>query len=489
MDKNGLINTSEEGIEKDYTEDFIKYGTNAFSKFVQQKRKEYNELHPDQISATGLAEKVGVKYEVFRKIVNESEHKVTKKRDFILAIGFVLGFEKKDYETALKLYPGMCSFNDNDKRDMFIATYSGWGWSIKRLNRMLKEAGFYTLDIHNSRGQNSDSREEMSVPYNVLSVKTYTPISDIYYYGDMYNSLCTTYDPANCKCMGKMLLENTESDTRIMLIIDRDEKLYSYVNDDLDSYKEYDTLDDTGDYKGLFVQLNNVIEREHNHLWETLNDTKNYQERTSARLIGNHITIFSEEYNYTVPELNEYYVMTLSAGNYKLGIFHESDFMYLYLPWDEYKKYYSTHIPEAVASYDSEKLIQEMLESSDPRSENALKLRLRLKAFGYLKGKVDSLYDKLKNHTKFIRNHEYIYEFPSAVFEYYDLVDDYHCIYDDENPDIITDHDKSKEYTLPDGSTVEIMFDDIKRAFELGFDNIEQICQIKAEYGSIDAVL
>ena len=53
---------------------------------------------------------------------------------------------------------------------------------------------------------------------------------------------------------------------------------------------------------------------------------------------------------------------------------------------------------------------------------------------------------------------------------------------------IVADAEQS-DFTMEDGTTVTITLDDLKRAFELGCDDIGQICRIKKNKGSIEAVL
>jgi hypothetical protein len=41
-------------------------------------------------------------------------------------------------------------------------------------------------------------------------------------------------------------------------------------------------------------------------------------------------------------------------------------------------------------------------------------------------------------------------------------------------------------FQLKDGTTVEISINDLLKAFELGFNDIEEICQVKRDRGKIE---
>ena len=56
----------------------------------------------------------------------------------------------------------------------------------------------------------------------------------------------------------------------------------------------FESLDDTGDYKNYFIELENAISIEKHRLLDILNDTRNYQKRTSAIFSGDSICIFTE---------------------------------------------------------------------------------------------------------------------------------------------------------------------------------------------------
>lgn len=105
-------------ITKDYTTHYKPIEKNEFAKYIRQLRKEYNSEHKEQISTRSLSKKIGIDYEMFRKILNQE--KPTKKRDCIIAIGVALGLTPGQIDEALGLYQYMPALDENNPREEFI---------------------------------------------------------------------------------------------------------------------------------------------------------------------------------------------------------------------------------------------------------------------------------------------------------------------------------------------------------------------------------
>ena len=89
-------------ITKDYAVDYEPVDKNAFAKFIREKRKEYNDDNGEELSTNDLGKMIGIKYEMFRKILNQE--KPTKKRDCIIAICVALQLLPGEIDEALGLY-------------------------------------------------------------------------------------------------------------------------------------------------------------------------------------------------------------------------------------------------------------------------------------------------------------------------------------------------------------------------------------------------
>lgn len=476
-------------ITKDYAVDFEPVEKNAFAEFIREKRKEYNDDNGEELSTSDLGMIIGIKYEMFRKILNQE--KPTKKRDCIIAICVALQLLPGEIDEALGLYQYMPALDQYNPRDGFItAQITGSpGITVEELNRRLIQRGFPGLDIQDKRDGKKKNTPDVVVdlPNKVLELKVRTPIDSDYYYGDPYNSLCTKYDPFNCRCTGDMILGDPKRKEIIHLIADTDGYLSSQIYKVDDFPKQYETLDDTGDYNNYFIELINAVNVEKRRLLSILDDTRNYQSRTSARLIGDHITIFTEEFNYSIPEMNEYYVLIRAKGEYRLEVFDRSAFMHFYLFPEDLNKYYGNDELKPKEVYTSLEQIEELISQGENSSGDLARYRMRKRAFNRLQPKVDELYMDLKEGKAFIQNLDFIYDNCDETLSYYKIEKDFECDYDEEYGEIYASL-KEKSYTLPSGVEVTITLDDIYSAFKYGYPSIEEICRIKATYGSVHAV-
>ena len=264
-------------ITKDYAVDYEPVEKNAFAKFIREKRKEYNDDNGEELSTNDLGEMIGIKYEMFRKILNQE--KPTKKRDCIIAICVALQLLPGEIDEALGLYQYMPALDMYNPRDGFIvAQISGdTHISVQELNNRLIQRGFPGLDVQDKRDGKVKSTETKAInlPYKVMEMKVRTPVDADYYYGDQYNSLCTTFDPFRCKSTGDMILGDPKRKKYIHLIADTEGYRSARIIQDDILPKSFDSLEETGDYKNYFIELENAIRLEKQRLLCILNDTKN----------------------------------------------------------------------------------------------------------------------------------------------------------------------------------------------------------------------
>lgn len=489
MSKKAIVPEDTVDVTQEFDVDYSPSDKLAFAHYIKARMKEYNEEHGTELSVRSLAESLDIGFGMFQKKLNQE--KPVKQRDCLIAICVLVHLSRGETDYALNLYDYTPALDDQNPRDKFIADQINLGTTVSALNQSLISHGFPGLEIQNKRdGKQKQHQAAKSAPSNYKAIRKAirTPISRDYYYGDPYNSLCTTYDPFNCVSSGYIILKDLKTEKYIELNADSTGQMYSRESSQL-LPKTYKTLEDTGDYKSFFTELKNALDVEKRRLLDVLNDTRNYQVRASARLIGNSICVFSEEFNYTIPELNEYYVVCLSKGKYRMSVYRQSAFMWLYLPEKSYQTYYSIEKPKAIVSYDSIQQLDEILQKENKTSSIAIKCRMRRKAFERLQKNVNTLYENLRSGKEFIQNLDYIYDNPLEVLPYYGLEKDFECKYDKEYTNEIIDALPSKDYALPDGTTITITEKDVEKAFELGYESIEQICQLKAELGSVDAVL
>lgn len=474
-------------VTVDYSKEEVPVEKNDFAKFIRDVCKERNKKHGTEISTRKLAEMLGIKYEMFRKILNRE--KPTKKRDFIIALGVVLHMSHWQVDEALNLYQYMPSLDDQIPRESFIKAMldKDVSFTISEMNTLLADVGFSELDIYDGRQEKKEGVFDIKRPYKVLENKVKTMISAEYCYGDQYNSLCTTYDPYRCKSVGDMILSDVRSG-KIVRLVSRTDGYMSAQSYDTDMLPiEFKSVSETGEYKEYFAELKNAVYKERRRLLDILNDTKNYRRRVSAKLISDSVRVFAEEFNFIIPEMNEYYVLVYASGEYKLYVYERSMFMAYYLSKDAYDSFYGSNDVKEKEVYESLEQLEDLMKGVNGNSEEGIRFRMRKNAFIKMKSDVDELYRKIKSREEFIQNRAYIFDNSYDVLRYYKLEDAFGCVYDEFGD--ITDSKVEVEFLVQDGTSVTVTLEDIFRAFELGFDGIDEICRIKHKYGSIEAVL
>lgn len=188
-----------------------------------------------------------------------------------------------------------------------------------------------------------------------------------------------------------MILGDPKRKKYIHLVASTDGYLSSQIYKVDDFPISYKSLEDTGDFKNYFIELINAVNIEKRRLLGILDDTKNYQHRTSARLIDDSICIFTEEFSYSIPEMNEYYLLMLTNGKYQLKVFDRSAFMHFYLSEEGFPRFYGPDDLAAKETYDSIEHLDELIEKSDKHSEEIVKYRMRKHAFIRLQPRIDAI--------------------------------------------------------------------------------------------------
>lgn len=480
------------------TEELAPVYKDSFRKFFNEKLSEYNDDNGTELKAQDIGDRLGITgKDMFKKKLNHEKN--STKRDFIIAVSITLELNLADTNEAIRLYNyteaknyiQMLPLTKEDKRDNFIISqlnYNNYPCSVAELNRRLKANGFSELDIHDSRDKKPSSVSTPNSKYSKLELLVRTPIPEEYYYSDPYNSLATAYDPANYKCVGKMAIKDNTSNHIFCLTADNGKYLASELLNRKDSqYKSYDSLSETGDFERFFSELQSAINNEYTKITSVLNDTKNYKKRLSAHMHEDALQIYAEEFNYTIPELQEYFVVIRTHNIYEFRVYKKSAFMHYYLSEENYLKYYGNDIPVPSESFKTMEELDKALDKTDDYN-NSIKYKIYKRAYQRLIESIDNLLDDIRNRKQFPFNLNYICDCPAEVLGLYGLEEDYDCQYNEYN-DICGCGKSENKYTLPDGTEVIVTLAEIMRAYELGFGGIEDICRVKAHLGSLEAVL
>ena len=465
-----------------------------FSEIIKKRIKKYNNIYPKQTSIKIIAKEVDIGPEMFRKIINQQ--KPTKKRDLIIVIGIILKMKLKTINKALYAYNKMAKLNKSDSRDrFFIGIFYQFetdeafnvSYSIEKINLRLMRNKLEPLDLHDYRKKSSQNDSIPHVlPYEILELKVYTPLAtDLFY--DEYNSLCSMYDPGKYNCKGKMILKNSQTGEQIRLNISPFNKPTSEKLNSNEKPTCYENIQVSGEYSDFFITLNNSIYTEKNKFISLLNDTRNYINRASARFQDYSIIVFAEEYNYSIPELNEYFLCLYTNGQYEFHVYNTSAFMYFYLTPEEYTTIYGDTIPQPLKTYNIEQ-IDAML-SSNTNLDDKIQYTILKKAFLKLQASVSDLYKRLKEGKVFIRNIDYIYDNPLKAIQFFNVTNDFNYTYDKEHDENIQCNNTATFSAKEKNLTIEITTTDIIDAFKLGLNSIEDIIIVKQRYGSINALI
>ena len=479
-----MINQSESYIESEID-------NLTFKKFVDNKRREMagEEGYKSKKSYYPLsliAEKLGVSKEMLQKRINKQ--KPTTKRDFIIGVCAVLGCNSAETNQALRLYDYMPALDTDNRRDDCIIDYleehAEQISSIEDVDSFLTSRNLPKLNIIDHRGVNKNcSKYNISRPYKVIkkTMRTY------YDEGDRYDSLETAYDFRN-KCAVVFIVEKSKNDN-ILLQAWSDGKLMIGTFTNSKKPQIYNNPDEAGEYSDYFREMLQLAIQEQRKIDEYLNDTKNYPFRFSANLKNDSIHIFYEQFNYTYPERNEYYMMEYINRCFRFSISNRSMFMQEYLSQNEYNTHFRTYSNTNRTIYNSELEIQNQLDDlrADYYEVNVLKSRLN--AFKTLGSKVEEVLEQLRERKIFVRNHNMIWDCNSVeVCRYFGVESEFECIYDENSDELFANKSQIK-LNAENGKIVTLSLNELRRAFELGYTDISQICRVKHRYGNIEAVM
>ena len=168
-----------------------------------------------------------------------------------------------------------------------------------------------------------------------------------------------------------------------------------------------------------------------------------------------------------------------------MTVSNHSLFMQRYLTEEEFTQHYGRLDNKQHVHYDSLDEIEKLLSTAKFRSDYDT-LRLRRNAYIKLKDKVDECLSRLRGREIFVRNLNSIWDDTDRVCQFFEVETEFQCETVGEYKDVMIAGKKEVSLNLPDGMAVLISLEDLYRAFELGFNSIEEICLAKAENGSIE---
>ena len=472
---------------------------NSFSLFFDKKLKALNKRaigKTIKITKSSIASELNIGYEMFRKIINKQ--KPTKKRDCIIAISLALQLNSDEVNEALKLYgfnelePG----NDDNAntRDEFlidiIEENSVTKICILDINNMLSRKSFPKLDIIDHRGGISKHNNDQD--YTIGDKQVNYNRTD-YLLENPNTSLCNKYGifTSYIDVSMTVIQNSTKYYLYCRLVLNRSKtgKLshnydYRLIREQGSHKQKVDTDDEIFHlFHPYFAELKIAAKDEIKRLYSILNDTKNYHDRISARIIDNQLHVFYEIYNYIIPEFGEYYLMDHSNGIYTLHVYKSSSFMQYYLSDQDYCNLYGD-LNKSLECYTSIKSIQEAIQKKENQARAEI-LELRINAFKNIKKQIDNMLDTLKSGKVDIRDIDTLSDNSYEVLRYYKVADKFKCAYDPEVDEIDTPGVDSVLFTLTDGRQVDLSVEDLQNGFRLGLNSIDEIGSFLLEHNTL----
>lgn len=486
-----------EFIAQEYRENLIQkeeISKNSFSKLFDEMLETYidsdNEFGEPALTKKEVGERLGISQSLFQKRINWE--KPTTNRDTVIAICMILKADLPIVNEALYLHkmPGLDPeyFRDAGLLEI-VYNYGEKPLTLDIINDRLKFKNIDPLNIPHRGNKKADAPK---LSYKVLGKKS-NVIEDDLLHRDYYDSLCMDYHPSLYRIKTEMWIEDIKDK--------RQYELYAYTNGyrfgqnkriefkiapvDESGYTEIfkkKSCNPEGKYCSAFIEMNDILEDKLRTCLSCLNDTRNYKERLSARIINDELHIFCETFNYSIPELREYYLTDYCSGEYKMYISKYSMFMKWYLSSNEFKKYYSTPVKFYLVD-----LNREIKRTSKLFFEEE-KLYFEKRLFENQKKKIEELFQKLVNGEKKIRNLKVFDDNSYSTLTYYGIDEMFEYSEEMIEDKILINIGKESIIIPVNEDGIEITINDVYLGFELGCEDIQEIARLKQKYKNLKNV-
>lgn len=367
----------------------------------------------------------------------------------------------------------MEELNDYNPRDEMLMDIldeqTQYFLTIDEINQKLSGKFFPELDIIDHRKKKDIIKPEN--PFRVIKTSVECRTDELIY-GYPYDSLDTAYKRL-CRIYAFMWLDdNGRKGYKLCAEPDGFLSCTEYPMRG-EWYHKYDSPENSGIFKNCFIELQRRAMAEKKRIAELLNDTRNYHERISAKVIKNELHVFYETYNYTVPELGEYYLMDYVNGEYTLYVSYKSRFMRYYLSEQEYLDLFGKISDKYDEHYSSGEQIESAIASASTDRKEIIRLRVR--AYRNAQDKINSLIDRLRSGKAHICNLKEIYDNELDVLSYYKVDKAYQCSYDPEYGEIDGVGLDKVSFSIPGDMQVELSVDDLCAGFKIGLSTIEEV--------------
>lgn len=496
----------------------------TFIEYIKMKSKDKLSINGDVgVKTKELAQRVGINYEMFRKILNKT--KPNQPRDCIIAICAALFLSENETNEALFYYDYLPRLDDTPgcREYYIIKTLEGnmvrdnvfkfLDQSVAAVNKTLRYYDFPELRLSN-KIKSKESKIVVQSDEEVDGDSITTEISTNRF--SFQDSLCEKYHPNQYRVETQMKIMYPEN-MRCLLKYDGRANFLTKYEKDGEGFRNIPEI--VNEDSELFLRYFNIIKdtnlRELRSCYEIAFDTRNHGLRQSAKYSKGKIELFSEKYNYIQPERNEYFYSVIIDGTFTFTIQKESRFMERYLSVDDFKKYYPYKKKEE-SGYSRLTTLEELKRYCKERQWDSDVEWFYLQEFKSMKNHLDNLKNSLIDKKQFIRSYDDYFsgEDQWRIYEYYNVSNEFGCVVKTKKSKVYKEYDPfAEKYGLDDGlpigtflgyhemtwfeptkneaivkyknKTVNIDESELKLAFELGIDNLEEICRLKLKHPNL----
>ena len=454
----------------------------CFSEFINEKiddcRREHYDDEARRFNRSTLAEMIGIDTSTLTKIINGSQG--TRKRDLIISLCFALQLSESDTALALNMYP-MAPLNPNNLRDLVIIQALHDGASVKELNDILTNHGFSQLNI--LRG---DRKSEERALYISLDSTAYEEVFvEVLPYcvagDDSDLSLHDRYRPDRYDYHSEMIIQEKGKDGPLYRMSRDNDVQYDIdvqTGDEWNrrysngfSHQKYDGVKPCEDPELLneIAKLKEYTDRRARYVHSMCNDTRNYISRLDAVNDHGRLMVYGEGFGFDAPELSEYFQLEVSSDGCRFTVSNTSRFLEKYLGPETWMELYGPLPSSVIQSFES--------------LDDVGKKRWR-NQFQKLLCSACDLLDQLRARKLFLFNARAWIDIDDLMHAYH-VEEAFECYQPDDLPyEIIP---KKEQITGSDGKPVTV--DDLYRAAELGISTVEDLCDIRTRYGSLEQFL
>ncbi len=458
-----------------------------FTSFISNKIDEYRRKYCDgearYCTRETLAKAIGIETSTLTKIINNSQ--TTRKRDLIIALCFLLKLNVDEANTALNLYL-MAPLNHHNLRDLVIEQALNERCDIPDLNYILVKYNFPKLDIvRRSQKDPSTYYKKDNLAkfyYSVPELKYEEESVDVQPYcvaaDDSACSLHERYRPDQYDYHGEMIIHNKEKPYLKYRITAMDKGTYEigqqkndgwiHLYSNVSSFFNIPSCDDT-DLLNEVSRLQEYIDQKARYIYSICADTRHYISRIDAINDNGKLVIYGERFGADAPELCEYFQVEITNDGLSFSISNQSVFMEQYLGAEGWMKLYGA--PQSPQKQQFTSL--EQVHNNRWRSH-----------FHSLINEAQDLLIQLQERRLFLFNAHAWIEI-DELMHLYKVEKAFHCIQPDDMPyEIIPQKD-----SILGGDGKPITVEDLYRAAELDIYSIDELCDIREKYGSLEGLL